>query len=59
MDNLYCPEGINIARSENREYLSSLEGLEYAMNNGIILEARAVMCDANHNLQVDLGGIKG
>ena len=55
----YQPEGQLISTLENREYLSSPQGLEKAMNNGKILEARATLCDNNQNLIVDLYGIKG
>ncbi|MCX7614210.1 MAG: S1 RNA-binding domain-containing protein [Clostridiales bacterium] len=55
----YLPEGILIGTEENLAYISSINGLEKAMTDGIILEARAVVCDASHNLMVDLGGISG
>ena len=54
MDNLYCPEGMNLTSFENRKCLSDSAGIEEAMSKGFILEARAVMCDSQHNLQVDL-----
>lgn len=59
MENVYFPEGSLLARPENLEYISSLEGLEYAKQNGIILEARVVLCDARHNLYVELGDYRG
>lgn len=59
MQNIYFPEGFLIDTDGNREYTSSLEGLEYAMKNKIILEARVSLCDSAHNLYVDLGGFKG
>jgi len=55
----YQPEGQLILSAENREYISSLQGLEKAMLSGKILEARATLCDNFQNLTVDLGGIKG
>ena len=55
----YQPEGQLIGNTENREYISSLQGLEKAMLAGKILEARATLCDNFQNLTVDLGGIKG
>jgi len=55
----YQPEGQLILSAENREYISSLQGLEKAMLSGKILEARATLCDNSQNLTVDLGGIKG
>ena len=59
MENVYFPEGRLAAQPENTEYISSLEGLEYARQNGIILEARVVLCDARHNLYVELGDYRG
>lgn len=55
----YLPEGCIISSSENREYISSQQGLERAMAEGRILEAVALMCDADLNITVDLFGIKG
>lgn len=57
--NDYKPEGSRIGTIENRGYISSLQGLEKAMNCGKILEAPAVLCDNDLNLTVDLGEIKG
>lgn len=57
--NKYLPEGALIASPENRELISSIHGLEKAMLCGRILEAQAVMCDADLNVTVDLYGIKG
>ena len=59
MENIYVPEGGLLHTEENREYTGSIEGLEYAKRNGIILEAKAIMCDSGHNLHVDLGGYEG
>ncbi len=55
----YLPEGILIGTEANTAYISSIDGLERAMTEGAILEARAVVCDSSHNLMVDLGGIFG
>jgi len=55
----YQPEGQLIGAAENREYTSSLQGLEKAMISEKILEARAILCDNFQNLTVDLNGIKG
>ncbi|MBE6609778.1 MAG: 30S ribosomal protein S1 [Ruminococcaceae bacterium] len=57
--NRYRPEGTLIATYENREAVSSLSGLERAMQSGRILEGLAVMCDEDLNITVDLCGIKG
>ena len=37
----------------------TLAALEKARTEGQILEARVIMCDSDHNLIVDLGGIRG
>ena len=55
----YYPEGMQITSQENREYLSSLAGLERAIYDDVILEAMAVMCDSDLNLTVDLCGMRG
>lgn len=59
MQTSYYPEGFLLETETNKELTSSLAGLEYAMDNGIILEAKAVLCDTEHNLYVDLGQYKG
>ncbi len=59
MINHYKPEGELLSTPENREYISSLSGLERAMNEGRILEATAILCDSNMRLHVDLYGIEG
>lgn len=57
--NNYMPEGMRMGTSENREYISSLAGLERAMSQGKILESTALVCDGDMNLHVDLYGIDG
>lgn len=59
MENLYLPEGALSSTAENSEYLSSLSGLEKAMQIGKILEAPVLLCDNQFRLHVDLGGIDG
>lgn len=59
MTNLFRPEGILYHTEQNREYISSVQGLEKAMMQGKILEAPAILCDGEMNLHVDLGGVKG
>ncbi len=59
MTNLYKPEGILYHTEQNREYISSLQGLERAMLQGKILEAPAILCDGEMNLHIDLGEIRG
>ena len=55
----YYPESYLIATEENRLLLSSKAMLKDAWYNGKTLEARAVMCDKEHNLHVDLGAMRG
>ncbi len=55
----FYPEGILFETKENREYLRGIDGLYRAMSENATVEARAVICDSNHNLIVDLNGIKG
>ena len=52
----YLPEGY---LSAPPVCLKNLAAAEEAMNSKKIIEARALVCDANHNLIVDLGCIKG
>lgn len=59
MINTYFPEGALIGSGVNREYLSSVSGLERAMSEGRILEAPVTLCDNSMRLHVDLYGIKG
>jgi small subunit ribosomal protein S1 len=59
MLNKYLPEGSLICTSENKEYTSSLQGLEKAMREGKIIEAPAAMCDSDMNLYIDLGEVRG
>lgn len=55
----YLPEGRRIDRTRNMEMLSSEDQLRRAAITGEILEARAIRCDANRNLLVNLNGIEG
>ncbi len=55
----FVPEGNLWNTEENRISLSSLSALREAMFAGSILEAKAVKCDAQHNLHVDLGCVHG
>ncbi|MBQ7637303.1 MAG: S1 RNA-binding domain-containing protein [Clostridia bacterium] len=57
--NIYYPEGQLIGRPENRAALSSVSALREAMASGAVLEARAVKCDKEHFLHVDLGCMQG
>ena len=55
----YLPEGRRYRRPENSAYLRSADSLNEAKNSGVILEAKAALCDSGHNLCVDLGCMKG
>ena len=55
----YYPEGRLIGKEENINALMSLSSLNEAYNERRILEARAIVCDSQHNLIVDLGIMKG
>ena len=55
----YLPEGKRALTRENLHILSSPGLLHEAARQGTILEAKAVLCDAGHNLTVDLGCMRG
>lgn len=55
----YLPEGKLISTQENINILRSPLMIKEAMKEGKILEARASVCDSEHNLVVDLGVMKG
>jgi len=57
--NLYKPEGMLIDTPENKLSLRSIKDLEQAIAQQKILEARAIVCDSDHNLIVELGCCKG
>ncbi|MBR5323022.1 MAG: S1 RNA-binding domain-containing protein [Clostridia bacterium] len=57
---MYYPEGMKLERAENKEYLSSLAGLERAKQEGAILEGMAILCNNAMSLYIELGnGIRG
>lgn len=55
----YYPEGYLIDTPENRGILNSPALLSDACRDKRILEARAVICDSEHNIIVDLKCMKG
>ncbi len=55
----FYPEGMLEDLSFNKQRLSSVTALKEAMLTGDILEAKAFMCDSEHNLIVNLGSIRG
>ena len=56
---IYRPEGALLETAQNREYLSSLAGLERAMTKGAIIEGIATLCDEEMRLHVDLRCARG
>ncbi len=55
----FYPEGWLIDSEENKNLLSSTSNLIEAQRTGKILEARAIICDSEHNLILELGCMKG
>lgn len=55
----YLPEGQLLTTTRNREYTSSLQGLEKAMETGAIIEGTAILCDSELNLHVDFPALPG
>lgn len=55
----YLPEGKLINTKDNERVINSLCLLKEAQLSKTILEAKAVICDNEHNLIVDLGLMKG
>ncbi len=55
----YKPEGLLLDTAENRQSMRSAAALQEACASNKTLEARAVMCDNEHNLMVDLGVMRG
>lgn len=55
----YLPEGRIFGSEENKFYLQSEQNFAKAMAKNLILEARAAMCDSDHNIIVELPFGKG
>lgn len=55
----YYPEGVIYETKQNKRSISSVTALRESFFEGRILEAKAILCDGEHNLHVDLGSIKG
>ena len=55
----YYPEGYLLNTAANRAAMAGVSSLRDAANQEQILEARAALCDREHNLHVDLGVMKG
>ena len=59
MTTLFAPEGQRLHAEENRRAQRSPAALREACGTGQILEARAILCDSEHNLHVDLPCMAG
>lgn len=55
----YYPEGVIYETKQNKRSISCAASLRECFCEGRILEAKANLCDGEHNLHVDLGGVKG
>lgn len=55
----YKPEGYLINTVKNQMILTDEARLREAFIKKTIIEARAILCDSDHNLIVDLGNIRG
>ena len=55
----FRPEGFLYDSPSNQRYISSAEGLAEAMEKGIILEAKAILCTGSHDLIVELPCARG
>lgn len=55
----YVPEGGIINSIANKNALQNISSIQEAYRNGTLLEARAAVCTAEHDLILDLNGIKG
>lgn len=56
---IYKPEGYIFNSELNQHCISTAEGLSEAMAGGLVIEARAAVCDSFHNLIIDLPCGKG
>ncbi len=55
---VFLPEGKLLHTKENALYINSIEKLYQACAEEKILEARVLVCDNQHNLHLNLGGVK-
>lgn len=55
----YYPEGILFETKQNKKCMESISSLRECFFSEKFLEAKATMCDRDHNLYVDLGVIQG
>lgn len=57
--NQYLPEGSLLHTARNQALIRTPAGLAEAAETGLILEARAMLCDAHHDLHVALPAMEG
>ncbi len=57
--NRFFPEGALIDTPDNQRLIQSPSALAEASMEGRVVEARAVLCDAEHNLHVEMPGMEG
>lgn len=55
----FLPEGLTYLKPENQSAMSYQANLKECMASKRVLEAKAVLCDNQHNLIVNLGCMKG
>ena len=55
---LFLPEGNLINTEKNQSYINSFDRLLQAYSKQKILEAKVLVCDREHNLHLNLGGVK-
>lgn len=55
---LFLPEGNLINTEENQSYINNPDKLVEAMAKQKILEAKVIVCDREHNLHLNLGGVR-
>ena len=55
----YYPEGILFESRHNKKCMESINNLRECLLTEKVLEAKATLCDREHNLYVDLGVISG
>lgn len=59
MEMVYYPEGTLLGTAQNTERMSTQSALAAAAMEGTVLEGRVALCDAAHNLHIDLPCMKG
>lgn len=57
--NEFLPEGMKQSTLISRGALSNISAIKDAINQETVFEARAMLCDKEHNIHIDLGIMKG